>query len=248
MVQSKQEEKDSILRDTFVQMLFALTAAEIARQSADLVTEELTTWNDAPAYTHLIVAIALVATSWVGWKRSRAPGKRQDIEKVFSWQFVVLLIDVVLVVCYFIIAKGVEIERMNGVVIKITPSAALETFWIMMVFAGYCFWDIIANVVIKPLVPKTQPSTGEPSIELQQEHKEPWNRLWDSANTSSLCLGLAFFLWLFLHDVTKPWNVVFVDAALLSLVFLFRAIKQEVQWWTYALVATFVAFFFLAYA
>jgi len=53
-------------RFIFVQLLFSLTAAEIARQIADLVLRGRSPWDDLPAYAHLALATAIVATSWVG--------------------------------------------------------------------------------------------------------------------------------------------------------------------------------------
>jgi hypothetical protein len=122
------------LRFVFVQMLFALTMGEIARQVAALVSQA-GIYEATVSYTHLILATFLVATSWVGWTRSEA-SKKLRVEDVFSWPFIVLLLDVFLVICYFIIVKRAETPKSTG---KIIPSAENETFWVLIfLLAIFC--------------------------------------------------------------------------------------------------------------
>jgi hypothetical protein len=79
-------------RFIFVQLLFSLTAAEIARQSAELTLQGRDFWEALPAYAHLFLATAVVTTSWVGWSVSEA-SLRLTVKNVFSWPFVILLFD-----------------------------------------------------------------------------------------------------------------------------------------------------------
>src|SRR2546427_7071398 len=103
-------EQGAALRISFVEMLFALTIAEVAVQVANVVTQGTLDSSFLPAYSHLALATAIVATSWVGWSTSKAPGAQHDLDKVFSYAFVVLSVDVLLVIFYFIIVRGVDIE------------------------------------------------------------------------------------------------------------------------------------------
>src|SRR5947209_7190717 len=82
-------------RFIFVQLLFSLTAAEVARQSAELVLQGRGFREALPAYAHLVLATCVVATSWVGWSVSEA-SLRLRVNSVFSWPFVILLTDVAL--------------------------------------------------------------------------------------------------------------------------------------------------------
>jgi hypothetical protein len=232
--EAKAKDTESKLRDTFVQILFSLTTAEIARQLADLINQGLTLWNAAPSYAHLTVATTLVTTSWVGWKRSLAYGKSKDVERIFSAPFIVLLIDVGLVIAYFIIVKGAEIDRTSGISLA-TPSAANETFWIMVVFVGYCTWDLMVNVLIKD--PPVTWATFCP-----EWGKEIKRRGW----ISLVCLFLSAIVWFWLSNVAGFWKVIFVDIALFSLLLLFRALKQGVQTLTIIFIIAFIVFSCLA--
>src|SRR5437764_275970 len=88
-------------------MLFALTMGELAREAAGLI--EVASLRVAPSsYSHLVLAFILITASWVGWSSSLAPGNRLRVVSIFSWSFAVLVLDVLLVICYFIIVKGVE--------------------------------------------------------------------------------------------------------------------------------------------
>src|SRR5262249_5704542 len=129
-------------RFIFVQLLFSLTAAEIARQIADFVLRGRSVWDDLPAYAHLALATAIVATSWVGWSVSTAslnPGL--SVVRVFGWPFVVLLIDVGLVILYFILVRGVEIPKEEHGSFTLTPSARHELLTVAAIFLGYLLWD-----------------------------------------------------------------------------------------------------------
>lgn len=232
-VETKPKDTESKLRDTFVQILFSLTTAEIARQLAELINQGLTSWNAAPSYAHLIVATTLVTTSWVGWKRSLSYGKSKDVERIFSAPFIVLLIDVGLVIAYFIIVKGAEIDKTSSISLA-TPSAANESFWIMVVFVGYCTWDFMVNVVIRD-----QP-VGWVNF-FSEWSKEIRRRGW----ISLVCLLLSANVWFWLGNVAGFWKVIFVDIALFSLLLLFRALKQGVRTLAIILMIVFIVFSFL---
>lgn len=135
---SNNNERRPELRFGFVEMLFALTVAEIAIQLGELFTSDLVFWEAPTPYAHLSLALILVAASWVGWATSRAEGAKRDVKKIFSWEFVVLLIDVVLVVSYFILVKGVDTER-AGDRLKETRLRPTKHSWCSLSSPCTCF-------------------------------------------------------------------------------------------------------------
>lgn len=95
------------LRHEFVGMMFAVAIGEVGVQTATLV--QAYNWiHFLPAYSHLILATIVITTSWVGWTLSPSPGAGQDVRGVLQWEFIVLLVDVFLVIVYFILVKTVD--------------------------------------------------------------------------------------------------------------------------------------------
>jgi len=203
------------IRFAFVEILFALTVAEIATQFGTLVAahRELV-GNPAAAYSHLVLAGLVVAASWVGWSESTAPGARAPVHSVFSLGFVVLLVDVALVIFYFILARGVEITRTKTGEMTVVASAANETFWVMMVFGGYLLWDVVTKAV--------SAGGSQRSLLNRLFGRELWKRGWVSA----VCFCLAVLYWYLFNGVTCNFSVIAVDVGLLGIVLTFRALKQ----------------------
>lgn len=213
MNQEQQDQRhENRLRFTFVAMLFALTIGEIAIRFAQLAVDPQVRYYH-PAYAHLILAGFIVVTSWVGWAQSKAPGNVQAINQVFSWEFVVLLIDVFLVVCYFIIAKGAEVPVAKS---DIKASADNETFWMMFVFAGYLLWDIWTKAVIKP----------QSDSSFISRLRSPY--FLKNLLITAGCLLLAVIIWGITRSlgVLSNAGVISIDVALIILVGLFRLLKQ----------------------
>lgn len=204
----KDESSKETLRFDFVEMLFALTLSEIAIRVAYLVEQQQTLITAPAAYSHALLALILVATSWVGWRRSRAYGNLQDVSGVFSWPFVVLLVDVGLVILYFIIVNGIEKPGDKGV---IEPSARNETQWMMCVFLGYLLWDFLTKGVMSPGILGIGKRIGAFLM-----------RAWSTA----LCSALALVSYLLFASVSTQRGVVLVDLELMLIVMLFRALKQ----------------------
>jgi len=229
------------LRFVFVQMLFALTVGEIARQIASLV-DQIGIKEAASSYTHLLLALILVATSWVGWTRSVAPGNRLPVNLVFSLPFLILLVDVALVVFYFIIVKGVEVPGAGARMV--TPSSENETFWVLVVFAGYFLWDFLTKAVASVTAEFGNGPTSQPGFWKRLSGKEFWSRGW----VSLLCVVIALGTWWKLGGISGQWGVVWTDIALISLVFLFRALKQSMCTWTCICIVGLVIAFYLALA
>jgi hypothetical protein len=200
-------------RFIFVQLLFSLTAAEIARQSAELFLQDRPIKEAYPAYAHLILATGVVTTSWVGWSVSEA-SKRLRVDKVFSWPFLILLVDVSLVIFYFILARGAEVPKTRQE--AVVPSAWNETVAVMCVFLLYLCWDFLTKAVVPDPAAAPQPF-------VTRFEKTFWARGWISA----LCAFLGVLAFLFLRNASSPVGVVLVDVTLLLLVLSFRALKEK---------------------
>src|SRR4051812_7548266 len=104
MADSSSEPK---VRHEFVGMMFAVTIGEVGLQVASLVQAKHYA-HFLPFYSHLLLAIIVITSSWVGWSLSQAPGNRRDVDGVFTWGFWTLLLDVFLVITYFIMVRTVE--------------------------------------------------------------------------------------------------------------------------------------------
>jgi hypothetical protein len=199
------------LRFIFVQLLFSLTAAETARQFAELVLQGRT-WDGSSAYAHLVLAGAVVITSWVGWTKSEA-GRRLRVDSVFSLPFLVLLADVGLVFLYFILVRGAEIPSADKPVV---PSAFAEAITVAWIFIGYFVWDVLTKAVI------SAPNASHRFLRRLFE-----GDMRDRGWISFICMILGILGWIFLSSVTSLPGVLCADAALFFLVFLFRALKEK---------------------
>jgi hypothetical protein len=207
------------LRWMLIQMLFSLVIAAIAQQSARLIAQKRR-WIDAyPIVAHLALVTSVVTTSWIGWTKAISFEMRSehhlqsifDDTFVFSVPFVLLLIDIALVTCYFIMADGAEIPAQSTQ--KVTPSARNETLWLMIIFFGYLMWGAVAHGI---------------GHDLREFVDSLWSYL--------LCLALAIATWWFLGESATPAGVAATDVALIGLVFLFRAIRPK-DWHPCAAVA-----------
>jgi hypothetical protein len=132
--QSKQENpEDKLASDgpkdvglTFVEMMFAVAVGDTASQVAKVMQEVQKSpkdflsaiWDVSPSLMHLLLVLIVIATSWVGWYHSSATRKyMSDLKDIFpqqsfwplSFPFFMLLLDVFLVVCYFVLSEGVEL-------------------------------------------------------------------------------------------------------------------------------------------
>jgi hypothetical protein len=228
------------LRFEFVGMMFAVVVGEIGIQAADLATAE-SLLETVPAIAHLVLASVLVAASWIGWSCTRSPGGVRDVQQVLSLPFLVLVIDVALVILYFIVAKSVEIQHEGGL-LRINPSARPEARWLVVVFGMYFVWDIVT----KGLIHAENDKSG---VGARLFGPALWRRGW----VSLACIVLAWVACHNLADVSGIWSVAAADGALLCLVLLFRALKQlatavttAAVAWSLSLLALFFAVTFVS--
>lgn len=212
-------EPEAKLRHEFVGMMFAVTIGEVGLQAAGLVQAGHLK-QFLPAYGHLLLATVVVATSWVGWSASVAPGARKDVDHVFQWEFLVLLLDVFLVVIYFILVRTIDFG--NEEKPRIDP-ASIVARWIVVIFALYVAWDLLTKVVISW-------RDGATSKNKWRGHfDQSWRRSTGSRMVPSfVCFFLACLIWQWLRTADRP-HYLTADFSLLGLVLLFRALKELVS-------------------
>ncbi len=141
--------QERFLRVLFVEMLFALAASQVAIKAADLQSVAASLCEKMPAILHLTLGLSLIALSWVGWQRSveRSMPEKEEVKYWFSYAFVGLNFDVLLVTLYFIVVRNVEIKETNDIFKLSDASAVPESFWILIVFVAYAIWDFVGDVL-----------------------------------------------------------------------------------------------------
>ena len=221
-------------RFIFVQLLFSLTAAEIARQSAEIFLQSRGFWEPLPIYAHLFLATAVVTTSWLGWSHSEASLKIR-MRSAFSWPFLVLLVDVFLVIMYFILVRSAEIPKAEK---SVEPSAEDEAWMIAAIFIGYFAWDVLTKAIMVEGVTQTALNVLKNLC-----GRVFWRRGWASAS----CMVLAVVGGLLLHSSSSYYGVLSVDLCFISLVLLFRAFKERRWRWAGGLLIATLVFGVIAY-
>lgn len=239
MGDDKNQEESLGLRHAFVAMLFALTAGQIAISTADLYViwkhaDELPPTFYAPV-AHLFLALLIVLTSWVGWSvkslkkqsvatpKPKPPEESEEPERLkhpFGWPFIVLLIDVLLVVTYFVIVREVEITEVYqgqpaiagqpvgeySVMKQIGDVSALgEARLVVFMFFLYFLWDVVHDKIMRKFPLRVAAFASVVSL---------------IAASSVL-----FALWRWRSDSPTVLSVVCGDLALVGVVMGFRALK-----------------------
>jgi hypothetical protein len=208
----KRDEPSPKLRHEFVGMMFAITIGEIGLQTAGVVQAGHRI-HYLPAYTHLFLAMFVVALSWVGWSRSFAPGGRNDVREPFEWEFVVLLLDVSMVVTYFILVRTVDFGSEQS---RRIDSASEVAKWHVLIFGLYIAWDAVTKVLIHERAVGAGWLSG----------------MWKGARDflprivpTVICLAISWILYQGFKSSTDPAHLLSADFTLLWLVLGFRALK-----------------------
>jgi hypothetical protein len=207
---------EDVLRSAFVEMLFALAASQVAIYAADVVAVSAAPEKKAPAIAHLAAGLVLIATSWIGWRQSQSPGMKEKVTYWFSWTAIGLLMDVILVIVYFILVRRVELTvDQNGKTQLGTASAEPEALWLCVVFGIYAFWDLVADVFSQGCLP--QGSVRERVlIGLKAS----------IVSTSASVLSLIMtFVALRVASGASDWSVVLIDGMLICTLLFFRSAK-----------------------
>jgi hypothetical protein len=214
MVTTGEYEPTDPLREAFVEMLFALAVAQIAINAAVGVAMSVDVSQKLPGFAHLLLALLLIACSWMGWRQSRSPGMKERITSVFGLTFLGLLLDVLLVVLYFIVVQAGEIKLGNAA--PDPPSALPEAKGLLVVFGVYAAWDLIADVFSKDCIPK-----GSMCFRIGKGFRVAIV----STFASIICFGLILLVRLFAREATSVLEVIAFDIALGAIILLFRSAK-----------------------
>src|SRR5262245_10333183 len=207
------------LRREFVGIMFALAVGEIGLQAAALVQAGHPI-RYLPAYSHLFLALFVIAASWVGWSRTQVPGAKKDVNELFELPFVVLLLDTAMVVTYFILVRTVDFSENNR---RIDPASDVA-LWHVAIFTLYLAWDGVTKIAMYPKPAGASWFRGWRRLDAKafKEQKQAMKRAWPTV----VCLVLSIFLWrLFEAFDVKHEHLLAADLALWSVVLLFRALK-----------------------
>lgn len=204
------------LRYTFVEMLFALAVGQIAIHTADFLSVDASPMQLLPAAMHMLVSLLVIGTSWIGWRQSRSPGMKQQIQSIFSRRAIGLLLDVLLVILYFILVRSVELQQKDGNTLLTTASARPEAKWLACVFCIYIVWDLLADVFSPNCLTKTG-LFGKAFQALRVGVV--------SVAASAICLCMALLVLFYASEGLLPIQVALLDCALMMIVVLFRVLK-----------------------
>lgn len=209
------------LQYTFVAMLFALAAASVATSAADVFSlmgsaDEF--FRFLPAISHMILALLVISMSWIEWSRAMANRAEKDrLRTMVEWRFLLLLLDVGLVVLYFLLAREIEIrevlaEATDGYVKRMEladPSSSGEIKWSIWIFGGYLIYDFAIDVIMN----------------------KPWNPWLCLRNmivgcfASVLSIGLLFGIRSLVSSSPTAVSVVWTDVAIVAVFAVFRLLK-----------------------
>jgi hypothetical protein len=204
------------LRHEFIAMVFAFAVGDIGLQLAPLMKLG---WVPAlfPAYSHLTLASVVIAASFVGWTQSPSAGGRRDVKKVLELEFIILLMDMFLVLMYFMLVRAYDFTPSeDGKSFNYTADAGREARWIVAIFAVYLLWDILAKVFIVDRMSQDYSKTFCERVHDALPRMIP----------TVLCLIISILLYYFVVRRLKPARVIIADATLICLILLFRAFKD----------------------
>jgi hypothetical protein len=196
-------------------MLFALAIAQIAINAAAIFAVSAALVIKIAAAAHLSVALLLIACSWVGWRLSRSPGVTEPVTGVYRKSFLDLLLDVLLVIVYFIIVQRAEINTVAGQIVVELTSASPEAIGVLSVFVIYVLWDLLTDVLSAKYIPE-----GIRFFSLKT-----FSAAFVSTFASILCLVLTAGVLLAAKDTNSTAKVVALDFALGAIILLFRSVK-----------------------
>lgn len=200
------EIKPSKLRIEFIGMAFALAIGEIGVEIGKLYDKNIRIRDHPFIATHILLVVFITASSWIGWQLSTSRGNMSKLRDPFSLAFLVLLIDLLLVICYFVMGNNIGRAPTK-------PSANSEVVFSMAIFFFYCIWDILTKILVE------HPSTYKISIVLS---KKCLLKVYQAI----LCLLIIYlFIWPIRNEFTSR-GVICIDILLLSVFIFFRALKK----------------------
>ena len=105
------------------------------------------------------MALLLIAASYIGWSSSSSSHRdTSQLTTVFSWDFVELMLDVTLVITYFVLVH--LSEEPEGDTGDISASMVHEAICVPAIFLLYLVWDIVSKLPFRKY-PKGSKRAGE---------------------------------------------------------------------------------------
>lgn len=168
-------------------------------------------------YLHLLLCLIILSTSWVGFQLSASGGNTVEVKAIFSIRFLILLLDLFLVICYFIIVRGAEISNYSdgGKMHALPPDVRNEKWWALIIFIAYLIWDIFT----KYLLPKFEPNENSDSV-LPQSNFEKY------LPSSIGVIFCSIICWISQNKEDACYTTL-LDITLICLFILFRGLKQK---------------------
>jgi hypothetical protein len=207
------------LRLIFVQMLFALTLGQLAIKAGDLyLYSGGKVFEFLYAYLHLLLCVIILSTSWVGWQLSQSTENSEKINSVFSLQYLILLIDIFLVIAYFMIVRCVELNDDHTIA---PPKASKAVFWTMIIFGVYFIWDVLTKGPKLNYIKE-----GSMYIKVTSIH---YNLLLKRIWPTSICLLISYLIYKYLACDGSSNKSSMIYIILILLFLFFRGLKQEVK-------------------
>lgn len=195
------------IRVEFIGMAFALAIGELGLEIGKLYLDGVSLREHWYLFTHILLAIYIIASSWVGWQLSESRGNEEVVKDPFSLSFLILLLDLLLVICYFIIVKSIDKNPES-------PTCNSEIYWSWFIFILYACWDILTKLIIE------DKTSGK--IKREPILKKYFNR----AYQAPICFCITYFIIWPLRTVSTPKTVICVDIMLISVFILFRGMKS----------------------
>ncbi len=200
------------LRFDFIGMAFALALGQVGIEIGEFYSAGLSLRKYPHVLFQLLLGTYIIASSWVGWNKSRSKGNLETIDNTFGKPFLLLLIDLFLVICYFIIIKGVEKpyleDNMNSNI-----TAKPELFWSMVIMATYFIWDIVSKLI----------SFNSKKFKFKVHFKTYLKRAYQAI----ICFSFLIILY---NNIAyyNSYNTILIDIYILMVFILFRGLKENI--------------------
>lgn len=228
-VSPRSREPDNLLnvRHMFVSLFFGFAAAQIGVIAYEVVRAGMqqTHWTTVmPAFLHLALVTAFVTTSWVGWSRT-AKSAAKPLNHICSEQYYLLLVDTTIVMAFVVMARFVEVAEVSLPMSKSDywlepPSAVPESRGAVVVFVLYFVWDVVHDWIPARRQIKTDDDLKGVSPALESAKAFP-----TTCGVSLAATLFALLIYVFCGPRQDAFAVSATDAALISLVVLFRTAK-----------------------
>lgn len=202
------------LRFEFIGMAFALAIAQVGIEIGDFYSHGKSLREFPYVLSHLSCGTYIIASSWVGWNKSKSKGNLEEINNTFGRPFILLLLDLFLVICYFIMVKGVEKPYGQN---SLSISASFEVIWAIIIMSTYGIWDIFTKLI----------DFNSANFQLRFQ----WKIYFQRAYQAFICLVLLglIFLSINIEDEISKSNVVLIDIYLILVFVLFRGMKEKIS-------------------